>query len=250
MHRNERIKLASLLLMAALSPAVAQAQVLTVRRAEIAATVEWAMECYLHPNGTGCPVLPLESRPACSLYWASASGSPDRVKVSRLSSRAVNADVHMKCAINNFWNPHVYIRLDLVFSCFWRYPSVKVSPGVDVEVNWPWYVDVATASVTWWIGNIASRTATSQVRASGALQALVQERMIPINYCPGINVQSNGDVRIDLGMGTACTNGQTNHRRCSGNYDGPGVDYLCVGGRWEVAGGVCEPTAPPGGQRP
>lgn len=251
MNRNEVIQLAAPFFMAALSPSVAQAQVITLPRAEIAASVERGMECYIHPNGPGCLPLPFVSKPDCSLYWASGTGSNDRVRVSRLNPKTINADVHMKCAINNFRNPDVYIRLDLAFSCSLPNPSVRVSPAnVDVEVNWPWYVDVGTASVTWWIGNIASRTASSQARASGALQAFVQEQMVPINYCPGINVQSNGDVRIDLAMGNECTNGQTKHRRCSANYYGPGIDYVCVGGRWASGGGWCEPRPPPGGQRP
>jgi hypothetical protein len=245
MNRNE--VLAALFLMAVLSPSVAQAQVI-LPRADIAASVEMGMECYIHPDGAGCPLLPFVSRPDCSLYWASSTGSADRVRISRLNPKTIKAVVHLKCAINNFRNPDVYIRLDLAFSCSLPNPSVRVSPvNVDVDVNWPWWVDVGTASVTWWIGNIASRTATSQVRASGALQAFVQQRMVPINYCPGINVQSNGDVRIDLAMGTECTNGQTKHRNCSANQYGPGLDYLCVGGRWASTAGWCEPKPPPGG---
>jgi hypothetical protein len=255
MNRNRVIQLAALFLMAALSPSVAQAQVVTLARADIAASVEKGMECYIHPNGPGCSLLPLvASKPDCSLYWASRTpGSADRVRVSRLNSKTVRAEAHMKCEIEHFRNPDVYIRLELAFSCSVPNPTVTVWPAnVDVEVDWPWWVDLGTVSVTSWIGQIKSRTTTSKFRASDALQAFVRERMIPreIHYCPGISVQSNGDVRIDLAMGTECTNGQTQRRRCSANQIGPGLNYLCVGGRWENVGGSCEPKAPPGGQPP
>jgi hypothetical protein len=240
----------------------AQAQIIPLPRAEIEDRIEMAMECYLHPDGPGCypdcdrtdptdPDCPSDSKPDCPLYWAADAGSDDRVQVSRKNATTLNADVHLKCSINDFADPDVYIHLDLVFSCFWVTPSVKVSPAdVDIEVDWPWYIDVATLSATWWAGNIESRTATSTFRASGAVQDFTEERMVPVNYCPGIAVQSNGDVEIDLALGTECTNGQTKHRSCSGNYIGPGYDYVCVGGRWGDNGGWCEPKPPPGGEQP
>jgi hypothetical protein len=261
MNRHEGTQLTALFLMAALSPSVAQAQVITLQRAEIAASVEKGMECYIHPDGPDCPPLSsiecfihpdgpdCPSKPDCNLKWAyKTPGFAKRVRVSRLNSKTIKADVHMKCRINAFTDPDVYIRLDLAFSCSLP-PRVRVSPAnVDVDVNWPGWLDAATASVTWWIGNIASRTATSKVSASGALKTFVQERMVPLNYCPGIAVQSNGDVEFNLAMGTECTNGQTNHRRCPANHTGPGLDSVCVGGRWASAGGWCEPKPPPGGQ--
>lgn len=51
-------------------------------------------------------------------------------------------------------------------------------------------------------------------------------------------------------VGDECTIGKTRHRRCSGNFSGPGVDFTCLGGFWEQTGGWCEPKAPPGGQPP
>jgi hypothetical protein len=238
------------------SPAAVQAQVITLSRTDIEDMAETAMECYIHPNGPGCDRNDSDSQPACALYWASGAGSADRVRVSRKNANTINADIHMKCSIGGkaVPDPDVYIHLDLVFSCYWRDPSVKVSPAdVDIDVDWPWYWDVATlpfGSPTWWIGNIKSRTVTSKVRASGAVQDFTEEQMVPLNYCPGINVQRNGDVQIDLAMGNECTNGQTRHRRCSSTHFGPGLDYVCVGGRWGFNGGWCEPKAPPGGHQP
>jgi len=55
MNRHEGTQLTALFLMAALSPSVAQAQVITLQRAEIAASVEKGMECYIHPDGPDCP---------------------------------------------------------------------------------------------------------------------------------------------------------------------------------------------------
>jgi hypothetical protein len=109
---------------------------------------------------------------------------------------------------------------------------------------------MASLSATWWAGNIASRTATAAFRASDAVQNFTEERMVPLAYCPSITVQSSGDVLIDLAMGTECSNGQTKHESCFGNYFGPGYDYVCVGGRWGYNGGWCEPAAPPDGQQP
>jgi hypothetical protein len=255
-NRRGVIQLAALLLVGA--PAMAQAQIITVPREKIQDSVESGIECFMHPTNPGCPPI-MDSRPDCSLYWASPMGSPDRVQVSRLSPRSVKADVHLKCAINfrdpvtrtDLRDPDVYIRLDLRFSCSLPNPSVRASPtNVDVAVNWPWYVDVGTLSVTWWIGNIASNTASSQARASAALQAFVQQQEVPLSYCPGINVQSNGDLQIDLAMGNECTNGQTRHRGCSANHFGPGYDDVCVGGRWAADRGWCEPRAPRGGEQP
>ena len=231
-----------------LSPAVAQAQIITISRADIERRVETGVECYIHPDGPGCaPAPPNKSRPDCSLYWASGAGSADRVRVSRKDSKSVRADVHLKCAINNLPNPDVYIHLDLRFSCNLPNPSVKTTPvNVDIEVDWPWYVDLYTATISWWIGNFKSRTITSSVRASGALQRYVDERMVPITYCPGISVQANGDLQIDLATGNECMDGETKHRNCTGNTYGPGYDYVCVGGRWNPGGGWCEPKPPPG----
>ena len=64
-----------------LSPAVAQAQIITISRADIERRVETGVECYIHPDGPGCaPAPPNKSRPDCSLYWASGAGSADRVQ--------------------------------------------------------------------------------------------------------------------------------------------------------------------------
>jgi hypothetical protein len=248
------------------APTLAQGQVITLSRDELEQEIETALECYIHPEGPGCypdcdrnnpndPDCPSEAKPSCPLRWdpglASVLTSSNRVRVSRKNTNTINADAHFKCLINNLPNPDVDIRMALTFSCFWREPSVRVSPSrVDIEIGWPWYIDVATASVSWWIGNIRSRAETSKFRAGGAAQDFTEEQMVPLDYCPGISVQSNGDVQIDLAMGTECTDGQTRHRSCSGNHYGPGVDFTCVGGRWGHSGGWCEPEAPPGGQRP
>jgi len=238
------------------------AQIVTLQHADIEHRIEMAVECYLHPDTPGCfpncdrtdptdPDCPSFSPPDCSLYWAAEAGSADRVQVSRQSATTLNADVHLKCSIDDFPDPDVYLNLDLAFRCDWHAPSVKVSPtNVAVDVDWPWYVDIGTLSATWWVGNIKSRTATAQFRMSGAVQAFTDEQMVPLTYCPGIAVQPTGDVQIDLAMGTECTPGQTRHRSCPGNYFGPGYDSVCVGGRWGDNGGWCEPKAPPGGEQP
>jgi hypothetical protein len=95
------------------SPA-AQAQIIPLPRAEIEDRVEMAVECYINPT---------DSRPDCPLYWASEAGSADRVQISYQNATTLNADVHLKCAINNFANPDVYLHLDLAFSCFWLTPN-------------------------------------------------------------------------------------------------------------------------------
>ncbi len=71
--------------------------------------------------------------------------------------------------------------------------------------------------------------------------------MVPLSYCPGIQVQSDGNVAIDLAMGQECSNGERRHRSCPSGMHGPGIDDVCVGGRWSQEIWYCEPNAPPGG---
>ncbi|MGH8531165.1 MAG: hypothetical protein ACREV1_00195 [Gammaproteobacteria bacterium] len=218
-------------------PSLAEAQV-TLPRQEIEDEIEEAMECYRNPDCAS------DSKPDCPLYWQEG----DRVQVSRKNKTTLYADIRMKCEINNWHNPDVNVHLDLGFSCLWSNPSVRVSPAyVSIDVNWPWWVDVYTATITWWKGNIESRTATSKFRASGAVQDFTEERMVPLSYCPGIEVQSNGDVAIDLAMGQECSDGQRRHRSCPSGTHGPGIDDVCVGGRWSQESRDCEPNKPPGG---
>lgn len=236
-------------------PSVAEAQVILPRQ-EIEDEIEEAMGCYRNHDGPGCypdcdrndpndPDCPSDSKPDCPLYWQSG----DRVQVSRKNAHTLYADSRMKCAINNFHDPDVNIHLDLGFSCLWSNPSVRVSPSyVSIDVNWPWWVDVYTATATWWKGNIESRTATSKFRASGAVQDFTEERMVPgLSYCPGIEVQSNGNVAIDLATGHECSDGERRHRSCPSGTHGPGIDDVCVGGRWSQESRDCEPNKPPGG---
>jgi hypothetical protein len=234
----------------------ASAQTLTRGHEEIEQQIEMAIDCFRNPNFPGCfpecdrndpndPDCPHDSPPDCSLYWR----SDDHVTVSRASASSLDVVIRLACDINNFTDPDVTIRLQLALSCNGLAPKIRAAPtDARVDVDFPWYIDVLSASVTWWIGNIKSRTQTAQLRAGGALERFVSNTDVPFEYCPGIAVQSNGDVVIDLAMGTECTSGQTRHRGCLSGTHGPGADDVCIGGRWTVAAFDCEPTPPPGGQ--
>jgi hypothetical protein len=237
------------------TPSLVNAQI-TRTHEQIEAQIERGVDCYMNPDLEGCypdcdrsdpndPDCPEDTQPSCRMYWRSS----DHVSVTRASASAVDAEIRLACDINNFTDPDVTIKVQLKFSCNGTNPSIRVSPHtVGVDVNFPWYIDVLSASVTWWIGNIRSRTETANLYRHAVELFASSTGVDPLQYCPGIAVQSNGDVVFDLSQGNECTSGETRHRRCPSNHHGSGIDEVCVGGRWALEARDCEPNAPPGGE--
>jgi hypothetical protein len=59
------------------------------------------------------------------------------------------------------------------------------------------------------------------------------------NSCPGIEVLSDGSIRLDYGPGDECTGG-TKHLACPSTAKGSGRDYVCDNGRWMTKSYNCE----------
>jgi hypothetical protein len=188
------------------------------------------------------------------LYWGHVHGR--RVEVTRKNSNTIYVDFDLAYAVSNFPDPEVDVDLQINFHCFYAEPDIKLAiPDVDVDVNFPWYIDVATSGLTWIVTTVADRFINDAVAHSQAIKEEVMAKVnetvdVPLTFCPDFNVTSSGDVQVIIGQGGECTNGQTKHRHCSGNYTGPGFDDLCINGYWETVGGWCEPKPPPGGQQP
>jgi hypothetical protein len=67
--------------------------------------------------------------------------------------------------------------------------------------------------------------------------------------CPGVEVTSDGSLRLDFGPGSECNSGQRVTRACGGGTTGPGIVLSCQNGRWEVASALCEPRSSNGQQQ-
>jgi len=68
--------------------------------------------------------------------------------------------------------------------------------------------------------------------------------------CPHFEVSAAGDLYVEVDFRNGCINDRHKHRACGVRFTGEGYDYTCVNGYWERLGGICEPAAPPGGERP
>jgi hypothetical protein len=232
----------ALALTGALAPSAAQAAevAFTVSHQQLKDQIEDTMESYRLGQ------IPGAQKPDCNLYWAGT-----HVSVARRDSDSINATIHMKCSVDNFADPDVYIHMAIGFGCHFANPSIKVAAlSASVSVDWPWYVDVLSLSATWWAGNISSRVATSKLVVAGALTSFGTTIPVSTAFCPKFNVLSNADIQILTGPGTQCTNGVTKHSSCPSNYEGAGKTEKCINGYWETTIYDCDPKAPPGGQVP
>ena len=148
--------------------------------------------------------------------------------------------------------PEVDVDLQISFQCFSSEPDIELATDVDVDVDFPWYVDVATAGLSWVFTTVANQVIDNLIDNSEAIKAEILAKIneavdLPLTSCPVFNVTSGGDVELIFGQGSECTDGQTKHRGCSSKEIGPGYDDRCINGYWETVGGWC---APPGGQQP
>jgi hypothetical protein len=188
------------------------------------------------------------------LHWGQVSGR--RVEVSRRSQTQIDVDLDLAYAIDNFPDPEVDVDITLGFSCFYARPDINMAlPNLDVSVNFPWYVDVATLGLSWVGTHVANVIIDNKLRGMAEMKAKViaeindQLGAASFEFCPAFAVTTQGDVIASFGEGDECSPGQRRHLACPRNQVGSGTDQHCVNGYWE---GVrdCEPKAPPGGQRP
>lgn len=222
---------------------------------ELAEKIEHGVECYINPTASDCPAS--NEKPSCSFFWP----YPDKqVLISRYSETQVKADIFLKCRKNNSPNPLVTMHVILRFWCNWRAPSVRVTASdVRIDIDLPGWADLLVFPSTeapwiksaWIEATRESERARAKFLAEGGAKLFVAERSSGLlTYCPGISVQKNGDVMIDFSEGTECKSGQSTHRACgSTTHIGPGIDYVCVGGRWGRDKGYCERKPPPGGHQ-
>jgi hypothetical protein len=184
-----------------------------------------------------------------ALYWGHVSGR--RVEVTRQDEDTINVDLDLAYALSHFPNPEVDVDLQIRFNCFWVRPDIDISiPDLDVDVDFPWYIDVGTAGLTWIFDHIADHFIAKKIDHSQAIKqevlAKVNEAVhVPLTYCPAFNVTADGDVQVILGHGNECTDGQTKHRRCLSGSRGSGYDDLCINGYWETVSSDCEPYCGP-----
>jgi hypothetical protein len=193
----------------------------------------------------------LASEPA--LHWGHVSGR--RVEVTRKDQDSINIDLDL--AFDTVIDPEVDVDIEVGFGCFWAAPDLKLSlPRFDVDVNFPWYVDVATGGLSWVGGHVANviidRKIASMEAVRRQLVQTINQQLGQVGFelCPAFEVTEGGAVRVIFGQGSECTPGQTRHKRCPSNTQGSGYDDTCINGYWERTGGICEPVAPPGGEQP
>lgn len=194
----------------------------------------------------------LTAEPA--LHWGHVSGR--RVEISRRSQSQIDVDLDLAYEVDNFPDPEVDVDITLGFSCFYARPDINLAvPNIDVSVNFPWYIDVATLGLTWVGTHVANVIIDNQIRGMAEMKAKViaeinaQLGAASFEFCPTFAVTPAADVTVAFGEGNECSPGQQRHLRCPSNQVGPGTDQTCVNGYWEGFRD-CEPKAPPGGQRP
>jgi len=160
-------------------------------------------------------------------------------------------------AFDTVTDPEVDVDIEVGFGCFWADPDLKLSlPNFDVEVNFPWYVDVATGGLSWVSGHVINVIIDREIESMDAVrQQLVHTisdelGQVGFEFCPAFEVTQDTDIRVVFGEGSECTPGQMRHKGCPSNTQGSGYDETCINGYWERTGGVCEPMAPPGGEQP
>jgi hypothetical protein len=61
--------------------------------------------------------------------------------------------------------------------------------------------------------------------------------------CPSIRINDDGSLRLDFAfVGNECAPGQHRHRPCGPSSSGPGLDWSCRNGVWELDTAICEPN--------
>ncbi len=190
------------------------------------------------------------------LYWGHVSGR--RVEISRKSASTISIDLDLAYRLPSIIpDPEVDVDIDVGFSCFYAHPDVNLSiPYANVSTNFPWYIDVATLGFSWVASTVANAVISNKIASMEKVKQNIigkineQLGMVVFDFCPAFNVTSGADVQVIFGLGNECTPGATRHKACGAHYEGPGWDDDCINGYWERTGGYCEPSAPPGGQRP
>jgi hypothetical protein len=178
------------------------------------------------------------------------------VTVSRHTPNTMHIDLDMSYALNNVPNPSVDVDFRVEFKCQPSHPDLNIAvPYVDVDVNFPWWVDVGTGGLSW-VGNLVADVFVERMqldtrRLREELVAKINQTVnLPLDRCLSYEMQSSGDLVISDRPGTECTGNQTKHVRCGAGTTGPGRDYTCNNGRWQLIDGYCEARTPDGGDVP
>jgi hypothetical protein len=189
------------------------------------------------------------------LHWGHVSGR--RAEITRNDSDAINVDLDLAFDVSVAPDPEVDVDIEIGFDCFWADPDVKLSiPRFDVDVSFPWYVNVATMGLSWVAGHVGNVIIDKKIDSMDQMKEEIvheiNERLgdVGFDFCPAFTVTEGADVKVIFGQGSECTPGQEEHQACPANWYGPGYDESCINGYWERTGGWCEPQAPPGGQQP
>jgi hypothetical protein len=189
------------------------------------------------------------------LHWGHVSGR--RVEITRNDDNAINVDLDLAFDVSVVGDPEVDVDIEIGFDCFWADPDVKLAiPRFDVDVSFPWYVNVYTMGLSWVGGYVADIIIDKEIDSMDQVKEEIVHEIneqlgeVGFDVCPAFNVTSDANVEVIFGQGSECTPGEEDHQSCPANHSGPGYDLSCINGYWERTGGQCEPVAPPGGERP
>ena len=99
-------------------------------------------------------------------------------------------------------------------------------PDMDVDVNFPWYIDVGSGGLTWVVDKIADHFIAKKIDNSQAIKqevlAKVNETVnVPFTYCPDFNVTSSGDVQVIFGQAMSARTDRPSTASCRATPPGP-----------------------------